>query len=161
MRPRSSGQAMLVTILMVPTLLLVLVLVVQLALIVAERQRLQAALDLAALAGTAMVDGTRYGHSGQMQLDPLRATQEARAILERNLGFGNSPDVAPAVQVAAAAEIWVVNDVPARDPFSGLVLDTPAIAIRVREPFHAGLLNLAGVTPRLVLTVSTDAELRR
>ena len=157
---RPSGQAMLATILTVPTLLLALVLVVQLGLIMAERQRLQAALDLAALAGTAMVDGSQYGSSGQVALDPLRATRDARATLERNLALGSSSEVAGAAQVAASAEIWVVNDVPARDPFSGLLLDRPAIAIRVREPFQAGLLRLAGLTPRLMLTVTSDAELR-
>jgi Flp pilus assembly protein TadG len=155
------GQAVLVTVLLLPTLLMVLVVVVQLGLIAAERQRVQAAVDMAALAGTQMVDGSAYSHTGRLQLDATRATQNVRAFLAQNLSLDiPAADERSASVMAATADVRILNDVPARDPFTGLLLDRPAVAIRLELPYRAGLLRLAGLTPEITLTVASDAELR-
>jgi hypothetical protein len=148
-------------VLLLPTLLVVLVLVVQLGLIAAERQRVQAALDMAALAGTLMVDGSAYSRTGRLQLDGSRATQSVRANLARNLSLdmpGADERSAPAL--AASAEVQILNAVPARDPFTGLLLDRPAVAVRLKLPYRADLLRLAGLSPEITLSVASDAELR-
>jgi hypothetical protein len=71
-------------------------------------------------------------------------------------------DGAAADAVAAGAEVAVIEEVPAPDPFTtGAVVRRPAIEARVRVPLRTGLLRIAAVPSTLTLTVVGGADLRR
>jgi hypothetical protein len=64
--------------------------------------------------------------------------------------------------VAAGAEVAVIDEVPAPDPFApGIVVLRPSIEARVRVPLRTGLLRIAAVPPTLTVTVVSGADLRR
>jgi hypothetical protein len=151
----TSGQSILYVVLLLPVLLLILSISIQIALLQLNALRLRSALDLASVGGASAVDTAYYAQTGRLRLDPGRAAGAARDLLARNLA-----GVTSGRSTALSAEITVLNEVPARDPYSGVVVDRPAVCIRARLPVAAGLLRLAGAPPWLTLTRSADAELR-
>lgn len=155
MKRAQRGQSIVYIVLLLPALLLVLATSIQVALLQASALRLRSALDLASVGGATVVDTDFYARTGRLRLDSRRAATAARDLLARNLAgitFGRS--------IALSAEITVLNEVPARDPYSGVVVDRPSVCIRARLPVAAGLLRLAGAPPWLILTRTADAELR-
>ena len=155
MKRATRGQSILYVVLLLPALLLILAISIQIALLQLNALRLRSALDLASVGAASVVDTAYYAQTGRLRLDPRRASAAARELLVRNLAsvtFGRS--------TALSAEITVLNEVPARDPYSGIVVDRPAVCIRARLPVAAGLLRLAGAPPWLTLIRSADAELR-
>jgi hypothetical protein len=151
----TRGQSILYVVLLLPALLLILAISIQIAFLQVSALRLRSALDLASVGAASVVDTAYYSQTGRLRLDPRRAAAAARELLVRNLA-----SVALGRSTALSAEITVLNDVPARDPYSGVVVDRPAVCIRARLPVAAGLLRLAGAPPWLTLTRSADAELR-
>jgi hypothetical protein len=156
LRRGGRGQSVLYVVVLMPVLLLVLAISLQVALLQLDALRLRSAVDLASVGGAAVVDAGYYGRTGRLRLDPRGAAVAARAILARNLS-----GVAAGRDATLSAEIAVLNDVPARDPYSGAQLDRPAVCIRARLPVAAGLLRLAGAPAWISLTRTADAELRR
>ena len=155
MRGGGRGQSLLYVVVLMPALLLILALSVEIALLQVAGLRLRSALDLASVGGASVVDTTYYSQTGSLRLDTHRSSLAAREILARNLtGLGAGR------RAALSAEITVLNDVPGRDPYSGALLDRPAVCIRAHLPVDAGLLRLIGAPAWLTLTRTADAELR-
>lgn len=155
---RRRGQSIVYTILLMPTLFLVVALAIDVATLQLERLRLNYALDLATVTAATAVDTAAYSRTGGLRLDPDAATAIAREYLARNLaGLPNTPRPD---QIAAAAEITVVNLVPSRDWYRGMLLDRPAICARIHVPHHFGLLGWVGMKA-VDITVVACAEIRR
>lgn len=158
--PRSSGrlgQSVLYAVLMMPMLFLVFALAIDIGAMQLERLRLHDAVDLAAVTAASNVDGLLYRRTGDVRVDEITAAATARDYLRRNLVMladTPNPDA-----IAAAADIAVVNQVPSRDPFSGQLLDRPAVCARIRVRYRFSLLQWAGLTGG-VLVVNGDAEIR-
>jgi hypothetical protein len=69
------------------------------------------------------------------------------------------PGIPEPAQVAAAADITIVNQTPAADPYTGGHLDRPAVCARIRVPYRFFLLGWIGL--RVVdVTVAASAEIR-
>jgi hypothetical protein len=69
------------------------------------------------------------------------------------------PGVPEPAQVAAAADITIVNQTPAADPYTHAQLDRPAVCARIRVPYRFLLLGWIGL--RVVdMTVAASAEIR-
>jgi len=158
-RARCRGSAVLYAVVLSPVLMLGLALAVQLGALQLERQRVRSAVDEAAVtaAAAAAVSGASAGVDRARAAALLRgALATALRPLEGELG-GAGADV-----VAAGAEVAVLDEVPAPDPFAtGAVVRRPAIEARVRVPLRTGLLRVAALPPTLTVTVVTGAELRR
>jgi hypothetical protein len=158
-RRSCRGSAVLYAVVLSPLLMLGLALAVQAGALQLERQRVRSAVDEAAVTAATAAAGA----GAAAGVDRSRAAallREALAVslrpLEGELG-GAGADA-----VAAAAEVVVVDGVPAPDPFAtGRVVRRPAIETRVRVPLSTGLLRIAAVPPTLTLTVVTGADLRR
>lgn len=153
---RSRGQSALYAVVLMPTLILILALAVDMAGLQMQKLRLRYAVDLATVTAATLVDTSHYSRTGRLQLDPRAATATAREYLVRNLA--GMPDVA-APRVAAAADISIVNRVPAIDPFTGGHLDRPAVCARIRVPYRFMLLGWIGVN-EVELVIAADAEIR-
>jgi hypothetical protein len=54
----------------------------------------------------------------------------------------------------------VINEVPARDPYSGALLDRPAICARIRVPYRMSLFPLLGGFGTNQLTITSNAEVK-
>lgn len=148
---------MLYAVLLMPILILVFALAVDLGTLQMDKLRLRYALDLATVAAATEVDTAVYARTGRLQLDATGATATAREYLVRNLsGLPDSPNPGA---IALAADIAVVNRVPAPDPYTGMRLDRPAVCARIRVPHRFDLLNWIGLHS-IDLTVSADAEIR-
>jgi hypothetical protein len=154
---RSRGQSVLYAVLLMPTLMLVFALAVDMAGMQLQKLRLRYAVDLATVAAANAVDGTFYGQTGRLRIDPVAATDTAREYLSRNLS--GVPDIGDAAAVAAAADVTVVNRTPAPDPYTGRRLDRPAVCTRIRVPYRFSLLGWIGIK-RVTLTLTADAEIR-
>ena len=154
---RSRGQSILYAVLLMPTLILVLALAVDLASLQMQKLRLRYAVDLATVTAATAVDEPYYSQTGRLRLDPALATATTRDFLLRNLT--GMPGVAEPAQVAAAADITVVNQTPAADPYTRALLDRPAVCARIRVPYRFFLLGWIGL--RVVdVTVAANAEIR-
>jgi hypothetical protein len=140
-----------------PTLILVFGLAVDIASLQMQQLRLRYAVDLATVTAATAVDERYYTETGRLRLDPALATSTTRDFLMRNLtGMPGIPE--PAL-VAAAADISVVNQIPASDPYTRARLDRPAVCARIRVPYRFLLLGWIGL--RVVdVTVAADAEMR-
>jgi hypothetical protein len=149
------GQSVLYVVVLLPVLLLILALSIEVGTIQITNVRLRSAVDLATVSGASVVDPLFYGQTGRLRLDRNGAAVVAREFLARNL-LAIDPDR----RVATSAEITIVNDVPARDPYTGTLLDRPAVCIHARLPVRAGLLRLVGTSAWVTLTASASAELR-
>ncbi len=156
---RQRGSAVLLAVLLTPVLLVGLALAVQLAALQLERQRVRAAVDEATVgaAAGAVTAGTAAGVDHQRAAALLReALATALRPLEGELDGGGAD------AVAADADVAVVDDVPAPDPFApGVVVLRPSIETRVRVPLRTGLLRIAAAPPRMTVTVVSGAGLRR
>jgi len=159
---RSPGQSAVYVILLVPLLVLVLALVADVGGLQMQKARLRSALDMAAVDAAQELDFEHYARTGTVRLDRDRATVAARRFLALNLyplsgQLGGREAVG---EISRAAEVVIVNDVPARNPFTGVTLDRPAVAARMRVPLRTGLLHLIGVGNRITLTIAVDAEVK-
>jgi hypothetical protein len=65
---------------------------------------------------------------------------------------------APA-QGAAAADITIINQTPAADPYTHARLDRPAVCARIRVPYRFFLLGWIGLHV-IDMTVAANAEIR-
>jgi hypothetical protein len=140
-----------------PTLILILALAADMAGLQMQKLRLRYAVDLATVTAATRVDTTYYTQTGRLQLDPAAAMATAREYLVRNLS--GMPGVALPGEVAAAADISIVNRTPAVDPYTGGRLDRPAICARIRVPYRFMLLGWIGVS-EVELVIAADAEIR-
>lgn len=160
---RSGGQSVVYTVLLLPILMLILAIVADIGALQMQKVRLRSALDMAALDAAQEIDEEHYSRTGTLQLDPGRAEAAARRFLIHNLEplqhqLGGR-DVVEAV--ARGADIVIVNQVPARNPFTRVVLERPAVAARMRVPVRTGLLHLIGLGNTVKLTVAVDAEIKK
>jgi len=154
---RSRGQSILYAVLLMPTLILVFALAVDLASLQMQKLRLRYAVDLATVTAATAVDEPYYSQTGRLRLDPAIATSTTRDFLMRNLT--GMPGVPEPAQVAAAADVIVVNQTPAADPYTHALLDRPAVCARIRVPYRFLLLGWIGL--RVVdVTVAANAEIR-
>ena len=103
------------------------------------------------------VDRAFYMATGRLRLDPTSAIPAARRSLYENLV--QLPDRADAGTLAANAELTVINQVPARDPFSGALVDRPAICARLRVPHRFSMLGWIGLS-QVETVITADAEIR-
>jgi Flp pilus assembly protein TadG len=154
---KRRGQSVLYAVLLMPILILVFALAVDVGSLQMHKLRLRYALDMATVAAATEVDTATYTRSGRLQLDTTAATATAREYLVRNLS--GLPDSSNPRGIALAADIAVVNRVPAPDPFTGVRLDRPAVCVRIRVPHRFDLLNWIGLQS-VDLTVAADAEIR-
>lgn len=154
---KRRGQSTLYAVLLMPTLFLIVALAVEVATLELERLRLSYALDLATVTAANAVDPVSYSQTGQFRLNPVAATNLTREYLLRNLA--DMPDTPHPEEIAATADITVVNRVPSRDPYRGLLLDRPAVCARIHVLHHFLLLRWIGMDA-IDITVSADAEIR-
>jgi len=154
---RSRGQSVLYAVLLMPTLILVFALAVDITSLQMQKLRLRYAVDLATVTAATAVDERYYSQTGRLRLDPGLATTTTRDFLIRNLS--GMPGVPEPAQVAAAADITIVNETPAADPYTRAYLDRPAVCARIRVPYRFLLLGWIGL--RVVdVTVAANAEIR-
>lgn len=154
---RSRGQSVLYAVLLMPTLILVFALAVDIASLQMQQLRLRYAVDLATVTAATAVDEGYYTQTGRLRLDPALATSTTRDFLLRNLT--GMPGIPEPAQVAAAADITIVNQTPGVDPYTRALLDRPAVCARIRVPYRFFLLGWIGL--RVVdVTVAANAEMR-
>jgi Flp pilus assembly protein TadG len=147
----------LYAVLLMPILILVFALAVDLGSLQMQKLRLRYAVDLATVTAASEVDRGIYSRTGRLQLNADTATATAREYLVRNLS--GLPDTPNPAAVAAAADITVVNRVPAIDPYTGMRLDRPAVCARIRVPHRFDLLGWIGLRS-VDLMVAANAEIR-
>ncbi len=154
---RSRGQSVLYAVLLMPTLILVFALAVDMASLQMQKLRLRYAVDLATVTAATSIDERYYSQTGRLRLDPVLATSTTRDFLMRNLT--SMPGISEPARVAATADITVVNQTPATDPYTRGYLDRPAVCARIRVPYRFFLLGWIGL--RVVdVTVAANAEIR-
>ncbi|MGB2939698.1 MAG: hypothetical protein WBD38_05300 [Candidatus Dormiibacterota bacterium] len=157
---KQRGQSTLYTILLMPTLLMAMSLVADVGSLQVHRVQLSWANDMALVDAVTEVDPAFYAATGRLRLDAA-AIGVYRQFLALNLEpmrnqiAGTTPS-----SVAEGAEVAIVNSTPAANPFSGHLLDRPAICARIRVPFRTSLVALAGFNPVQTLTISGDAEIK-
>ena len=154
---RSRGQSVLYAVLLMPTLMLVFALAVDIASLQMEKLRLRYAVDLAVVTAATAVDTEYYSRTGRLQLDPDTATATAREYLLRNLH--GLPDISAPAPIASGADITVINRIPSVDPYTGMLLDRPAVCARIHVPHRFSVLGWIGVRA-VELTVAANAEIR-
>jgi Flp pilus assembly protein TadG len=154
---RSSGQSLLYAVLLLPTLMLVFALAVEVSILEMERIQLRYAVDLAAIAAATSVDNAAYTRSGRLQLDPAIAASTAHDYLGRNLV--RLANLSRPADVAATADVVVINQVPARDPFSGQRLERPSVATRIHVVHRFNLVAWIGIKS-VELTIASTAQIR-
>lgn len=154
---RRRGQSVLYSVLLMPVLILVFALAIDIGSLQMQKLRLRYAVDLATVTAATDVDTGYYSRTGQLQLDAEAAARTARGYLLRNLsGLADTPNP---TAIAAAADITIVNHVPALDPYTGMRLDRPAVCARIRVPHRFDLLGWIGLRS-VDLTVAANAEIR-
>lgn len=160
---RKAGQSILYTVVLLPTLLLVMSLAVEVGSVQMQRLRVGWALDMATVNAASVVDVPFYTETGVLQLDATQAESIGRQFLYRNLqklGPSVGGD-AGAASIAAAARFAVVNQLPARDPFTGRRLDRPSICVQVAVTQGSGLMRWFGMPQEIHLTLHSVAEVRQ
>ena len=156
-RPAERGQSVLYAVLSFPILLLIFAFAIDLGLLQLDNLRLRYALSLATVTAASNVDQGFYTATGHLRIDPAAAIPAARRSLYENLtGVAGVMD---AGGLATNTELSVINQVPARDPYSGAILDRPAICARLRLPHRFTLLGWIGLS-QVETTVTADAEIR-
>jgi hypothetical protein len=161
MRAR-RGQSMLYAVLLLPTLMLIFALAIDIGMLQMQQLRLRWAVDMATVDAATVVDASSYGQTGRLQIDPALAPGTARQYLYLNLarlGTSVGGDNG-AFTIARDADISVINQVPARDPYSGAVLDRPAICARIRVPYRMSLFPFLGGFGTNQLTITSNAEVK-
>ncbi len=157
-RKTQRAQSVLYAVLLMPMLLSVFALAIDIGGLQLERLRLHYAMDLATVTGASAVDPGYYRQHGTLRLNAPQAVMATRESLLRNIT--SLPDTPAADQVAAQAEVAVVNLVPARDPFTGTPLDRPSVCARIRVAHHFPLLALVGVRD-WTITITSEAQIRQ
>lgn len=153
---------MLYAVLLLPTLMLIFGLAIDIGMLQMQQLRLRWAVDMATVDAATVADAVAYTQTGRIQLDPALAPEVARQYLYLNLarlGTSVGGDLG-ASAIARDADISVINQVPARDPFSGAWLDRPAISARIRVPYHMSLFPWLGRFGAEQLTITSNAEVK-
>ncbi|GAC1481831.1 MAG: hypothetical protein PVSMB9_07280 [Candidatus Dormibacteria bacterium] len=155
---RLRGQSILYVVLLMPTLILILSLTIDLGQLQMERLRLRYAVDLAAVSGASSVDAVYYSQTGRLRLDRGAALATTRAYLDANLtaALGSRQ----AANVAGAADITVINDIPGVDPYTGTRLDRPSVCARIHVRYRLSLIGFLGRLGLGSLNVASTAEIR-
>jgi hypothetical protein len=150
---------MLYAVLLLPTLMLVFGLAIDIGMLQMQQLRLRWAVDMATVDAATVADAAVYTQTGRIQLDPVLATDVAREYLYLNLAkLGNSVGGDQGARaIANTAEIAVINQLPARDPFTGAMLDRPAISARIRAPYRMSLFPWLGINQ---LTITSSSEVK-
>jgi hypothetical protein len=150
------GQVALYAILLFPMLMLVLALVLTVGTLEAQRARLRAQLDMAALTATQALDLAALAQGEPPQLMADEAEGLAREYLARNLAAAG---VASAASVSASAQVAVLGagDV---DPITGAVAEAPMVSIRASVPTQLSMLTLIGLPTTVTVTVTGSAAAR-
>lgn len=158
-RGRQDGSAVLYAIVLSPVLLLSLALAVEASALQLQKQRLRNAVDQATVVAAS---GTAQTKVTGASLDSSHADGLVRVALVDNLiPLQGDIEGATAQDIARSAEVVIVTTVPSADPFdSGKVVARPTLEVRVHMPVRTGLLQLAGVSATVTLTVVASADLR-
>jgi hypothetical protein len=162
LRKRARAQSVLYVVLFLPAVLLVFALVVDVGSLQMQKLRLRWAMHIATVGAATVIDPLEHSRTGRIRLDPSRATAVAREYIYLNLApLGPSVGGSRGARaIADRAEVAVINRIPARDPFSGALLDRPAVCARIQAPYNLGLLHLAGRANPVWLTVTANAEVK-
>jgi hypothetical protein len=155
----ARGSSVLYVIVLSPVLLLGIALATEAGGLQMQKLRIRSALDAAVV--VAASSASRAGVSAR--LDTARAATAMREVLRDNLTPLQSAfaGAATAQTVAADADVVVVTDVPAPDPFApGGVVRRPTLEVRVRVPLRTGLFTAAGLPPVETVTLVAAAGLR-
>lgn len=154
----ARGSSVLYVVVLSPVLLLGIALATEVGGLQMQKQRLRSALDASVVVAAA--SASRAGASAR--LDGARATAVLREVLRDNFAALQSTFAGATAQtVAQDADVAVVTDVPAPDPFaSGPVIRRPTLAVRVRVPLRTGLFTAAGLPPVETVTLVAAAGLR-
>ncbi len=157
-RRRQRGSSVLYVIVLSPVLLLSLALATEAGALQMQKQRVRCALD-----ASVVVAAAAAAHAGSAaHIDVARADSVARDVLIDNLTplasvFGDATPLA----IARDADVAVILDVPAPDPFgSGAVVRHPTLELRVRVPLRTGLFAAAGLPRTVTVTLVASAGLR-
>lgn len=157
-RRTERGSSILYVVVLAPVIFLCLALALESGALQLEKERLRSAADVAVEAAANRLSSV----NGGVHLDVADADAVVREALLDNLQplageiVGESP-----ADVAASAQLEVVTDVPAGDPFSeGRVLLRPTVEILLDVPVRSGLLSVAGLPPVLHMTIESSADLR-
>jgi hypothetical protein len=155
---REGGSSVLYVVVLSPVLLLSLALATEVGGLQMQKERLRSALDQSTVVAAAAA--ARAGSTAG--IDRSRAIAVMREVLAQNLAPLSSAFAdASASAVASDADVAVVTDVPAPDPFDAAALVRhPSIEVRVRVPVHTGLFAVAGLPSTETLTLTSSAALR-
>jgi len=150
------GQVALYAVLLFPVLMLVLALVLTVGTLEAQRARLRAQLDMAALTATQALDLAALAEGAPPSLVADEAEALAREYLARNLA---AVGVASASSVSLNAQVAVVP-VGEVDPIRGTIPEAPTVSIRASVPTQLPMLTLIGLDPLVSVTVTGSAAAR-
>jgi len=155
---RERGSSVLYVVVLSPVLLLSLALATEVGGLQMQKERVRSALDESTVVAAAAA--ARAGRSAG--IDQPRAIAVMREVLAENLvSLSSAFAGASASGIARDADVAVVTDVPAPDPFdSSAVVRHPSIEVRVRVPLHTGLFAVAGLPPSETVTLTSTAALR-
>ena len=152
----SRGQVALYAVLLFPVLMLVLALVLTVGTLEAQRARLRAQLDTAALTATQALDFAALAAGEPPRLVAGEAEALAREYLARNLAAVGVPEAA-SVSTNAQVAVVAVGEV---DPIRGTVTEAPTVSIRASVPTQLPMLTLIGLNPIVSVTVTGSAAAR-
>jgi Flp pilus assembly protein TadG len=157
-RGRERGSSVLYVVVLSPILLLSMALATEAGGLQMQKERVRSALDQSTVVAAAAA--ARAG--GGVSIDRVRAVAVMREVLAANLApLASAFAGVSAATVARTAEVAVVTDVPAPDPFDpATVVRHPSLEVRVRIPLHTGLFVAAGLPPTETLTLISSAALR-
>lgn len=155
-RRQPRGQVALYAVLLFPVLMLVLALVLTVGTLEAQRAKLRAQLDMAALTATQALDFAALAAGQPPRLLADQAEALAREYLARNLA---AVGVASTASVAAEAQVAVVGAGEV-DPIRGVVVEAPTVSITASLPTRLSLLTLIGLDPNVSVTVTGSAAAR-
>ncbi|HZS15142.1 MAG TPA: hypothetical protein VFC09_11130 [Candidatus Dormibacteraeota bacterium] len=152
------GSSVLYVVVLSPVLLLSMALATEAGGLQMQKERVRSALDQSAVVAAAAA--SRAG--GSVGIDRARAVAVMREVLAENLlPLSSAFAGATASSLAADADVAVVTDVPAADPFAaGAILRHPSIEVRVRVPLRTGLFVAAGLPSTETVTLVSAAALR-
>jgi len=154
---RARGSSVLYVIVLSPVLLLGIALATEAGGLQMQKERVRSALDAAVVVAAA--SASRAGAAAR--LDTARAEAVMRAVLRDNLAPLQSAFAGATAQtIAQDADVAVVTDVPAPDPFGNGTLRRPTLEVRVRVPLRTGLFTAAGLAPSVTVTLVASAGLR-
>lgn len=150
------AQVALYAVLLFPVLMLVLALVLTVGELEAQRARLRAQLDMAALTATQALDFAALAAGEPPSLVADEAEALAREYLARNLAAAGLPSAA---SVAANAQVAVISSGEV-DPIRGVVVEAPTVSIRASAPTQLPMLTLIGLQSTVMMTVTGSAGAR-